>query len=104
MKKLSIFIIFLSLTYAQAQKVSFERTKFLKDKRESVVAEFEVPAKMMTNIVKDFFASEGLPKPGKKSGYLLYEKSLYNAVATEMLDIYVGVSEKRAFKGNCYGL
>ncbi len=92
MKKSVLLITVLFFTsFVFSQKIKEETVSLLKDKRQCVVAEYEIPSKVMEKVVEDYFSKEGLKKTSSKSGFKIYEKATFSKVSNEILDYYIKV-------------
>ncbi len=92
MKKTVLFlsVLFVS-TVVFSQKIKEETVSLLKDKRPCLVAEYDIPAEVMENVVEDYLSKEGLKKPSSKSGYKLYEKAIFSKISNDAMDYYIKV-------------
>ncbi len=96
MKKSLLFIVaflflYLIPTYTFAQKIKNDEIKILKEKRSVISAEFDIPKEIMEKVVEDYLSGEGLRKPSKKSGFLVYEKSTFGKISNDIYDYYAKI-------------
>lgn len=96
MKKKFVFIGFtlvllLLTSQTYAQKIKNDNVKILKEKRDAITAEYNIPKDIMKNVVVEYLSEEGLKRPSNQKGFLLYERITFGKISSEVMDYYVKI-------------
>jgi hypothetical protein len=95
LKTLVLSLAVTSSSVAFAQNARETSTKFGKDVHNAVVADYDVPVKLITDALKDRLEKEGLGKMKSTNGFMAYMGTLWNSVSGDKLDVYFKVEGKK---------
>lgn len=96
MKQILLSVLLLSSIVATAQNAQETTIKFKKLGQPGATASYSMPEKVVTNALLQKFATAGITKKSKESGFTSFKGVVWSDVSSDKLDVYFKVDERKS--------